>query len=145
MQPTPIDAALARSNMPHAVQRPPVPTHMHRGLRSRLRSLRAREATRTPPLRGEIVIRRALKCDADAIVRLAELDERPLPAGDLLVAEHDGEVSAALPLYGGLPVADPFRPTAELVSLLSLRADQVRSDGRRVARGSRLRPAIAAD
>jgi hypothetical protein len=45
--------------------------------------------------------------------------------GDVLVAEVDGTLWAALSLETGAVVADPFRPTAELRSLLALRAAQI--------------------
>jgi hypothetical protein len=47
------------------------------------------------------------------------------------VAEVSGSIVAALPLAGGKPLADPFRPTAHLLPLLRLRADQLtRTPGR---------------
>jgi hypothetical protein len=72
-----------------------------------------------------VTIRRSRAADRRALERLAQLDSRRLAAGELLVAEVDGELRAALPLGGGAPIADPFRPTAPLVSLLMLRARQV--------------------
>ncbi len=39
-----------------------------------------------------------------------------------MVAEVGGEVLAALPARGGQAIADPFRPTAELVEMLRVRA-----------------------
>lgn len=85
-------------------------------------------AGRLPPTRvaeEAIVIREAAPADAPALVRLAELDSKPLPSGPLLVAEVAGEIEAALCLAGGAAMADPFRPTADLVSLLKLRAKQM--------------------
>jgi hypothetical protein len=69
-----------------------------------------------------LLIRSARATDAGALARLAELDSRPLPAGDLLVAESDGELVAALSLATGERVADPFRRTADAVALLQARA-----------------------
>jgi hypothetical protein len=60
------------------------------------------------------------------VAELSELSGRPRPPGPLLLGEVDGEVWAALPLAGGDPLADPFRPTTELRALLALRADQLR-------------------
>lgn len=74
---------------------------------------------------GGIVIRRSRAGDHSAVARLARLDSKPVPAGPLLVAEVDGELEAALPVLGGPAVANPFRPTAHLVSLLALRARQL--------------------
>jgi len=73
-----------------------------------------------------VTIRRSRAADREALQRLAQLDSRRLAGGELLVAEVDGELRAALPLEGGQPIADPFRPTALLVSLLGLRAGQIR-------------------
>nr|MDQ4041999.1 hypothetical protein [Actinomycetota bacterium] len=69
-----------------------------------------------------VTIRRSRPSDEARLRRVAALDSRPAPAGPALVAEVDGEIVAAVPLDGGPPVADPFRPTADLVALLELRA-----------------------
>jgi hypothetical protein len=61
----------------------------------------------------------------ETIERLAELDSSPCPAGPVLVAAVAGQARAALPLNGGPAIADPFHPTAELVSLLEMRAAQL--------------------
>jgi len=74
-----------------------------------------------------VTIRRSHASDRAALRRLAQLDSRRLAEGELLVAEVDGELRAALPLAGGGAIADPFRPTAPLVSLLGLRAAQIRA------------------
>jgi hypothetical protein len=57
----------------------------------------------------------------EAIERLAQLDSARRPSGPVLVAAVGGEPVAALPLDGGPTIADPFRGTAALVSLLELR------------------------
>src|SRR5438093_474407 len=74
-----------------------------------------------------VTIRRSHARDRAALQRLAQLDSRRLAEGEVLVAEVDGELRAALPLEGGTGIADPFRPTAPLVSLLGLRAAQIRA------------------
>lgn len=66
----------------------------------------------------EVTIRMAGPADAPALHALEELDARRLAPGDVLVAEVEGEIRAALPVGGGAAVADPFRPTAGLVRLL---------------------------
>lgn len=76
---------------------------------------------------GELSIRRATARDARTLQRLAALDSAPAPKGDVLIAEVDGEPVAAAPIDGTRPVADPFRHTAGIVSLLELRAEQIRS------------------
>ena len=78
----------------------------------------------------DISIRLAAAADVPALRRVAERDSRLLPPGDLLVAEAQGEVQAALSLQTGEFVADPFRPTAAMVELLKLRARQSSRGGR---------------
>lgn len=76
---------------------------------------------------SELTVRALQPSDDDAVRLLAALEGRHVPAGPALVAELDREVVAALPLDGGRPLADPFRPTANLVALLELRARQLRT------------------
>jgi hypothetical protein len=73
-----------------------------------------------------VVIRAARGSDGPALRRLAELDSRPVPAGEVLVAESDDEVVAALSVDTGARVADPFRHTADVVDLLAYRARTLR-------------------
>jgi hypothetical protein len=94
-----------------------------------------------------LTIRAAAPADDAALGRLAELDSAPPPrSGPMLLAEVDGELRAALPLDGGRAIADPFRPTAELVAILAERARQLAPPpARRAARRRRpLRVARAA-
>jgi hypothetical protein len=63
--------------------------------------------------------------DDPMLEQLAALEGREVQHGRHLVAEVDGEVVAALPLAGGEPLADPFRPTAHLVPLMRRRAAQL--------------------
>lgn len=82
-------------------------------------------------LRAEsVTIRRATQADVRAVERVAQLDSRRAPRGEVLVAEVDGEVVAATPLDGGETVADPFRLTGAVVRLLELRAGQMRAGDR---------------
>jgi hypothetical protein len=74
---------------------------------------------------GEVVIRHAVPSDRKALAYLAEVDSKRLLRGDVLLAEVEGEPHAALSLDEGTVVADPFRPTAALVSLLAVRAHQL--------------------
>lgn len=79
-----------------------------------------------------IVIRKARDDDALPIARLSALDGRRLPAGSRVVAEADGRIVAAADVYTGAAIADPFKPTAPLVTLLRMRASQLRvAEGRR--------------
>jgi hypothetical protein len=76
-----------------------------------------------------VTIRRAAPGDAAAVQRLAELDSRRAPHGTVLLAEVGLELLAAVSLDDGHTVADPFRPTADLVALLSARGGQLRRSG----------------
>jgi hypothetical protein len=78
-----------------------------------------------------VLIRAARGSDGSALDRLAALDSAHVPAGELLVAEADGSVVAALSPDTGAAIADPFRPTADVVALLELRANGLRGSGRR--------------
>jgi hypothetical protein len=69
-----------------------------------------------------LTIRRADLADLAALDRLAALDSTTAPTGDVLVAEVAGELWAALELASGTVIADPFRPSGELVELLQLHA-----------------------
>jgi hypothetical protein len=71
-------------------------------------------------LDSAVVIRAARGPDEAALENLARMDsQRPL-AGDVLLAEQEGVILAAL--AGDRTIADPFRPTADLVALLRLHA-----------------------
>lgn len=76
---------------------------------------------------GQITIRVCSEHESWAIERLAALQERPRPSGPLLVAKVGGQIEAALPMDGGDPFANPLRRTADLVSLLEVRAEQLRA------------------
>jgi hypothetical protein len=101
---------------------------------------RGRSSSYTPTEQGAfdmtpdpnaLTIREAQPADDAALQELAALDSSRVPSGRLLVAEIDGELQAAAPLAGGPAIADPFRPTETLVSLLQLRAAQLRTLARR--------------
>ena len=93
----------------------------------------------------DVRIRRANERDAEAIRKLALLDSRPAPSGEVVVAEAGGELLAAIGRGGSRPIADPFRPTADVARLLELRAAQLwGASPERGDRGlRRLRPAEA--
>jgi hypothetical protein len=88
------------------------------------RGKRGRAAGRSPLDEGlGITIRFTHPDDTAALRRLATLDSKSVPTGPLLVAEVAGEPWAAVSITGeGPPIADPFRYTAELVTLLQERA-----------------------
>jgi hypothetical protein len=87
---------------------------------------------RPPHLDEDAVIslRLASKSDDAALEQLATLSGRAKAPGPWILAEVDSQLWAALPLAGGEPLADPFRQTAELGALLSLRAKQLGRDER---------------
>jgi hypothetical protein len=98
--------------------------------------------------RGErpaLTIRFAMPADAGALARLARLDSSRAPRGRVLVAEVGGELWAALSLDDQHAVADPFRPSGELVHLLAERGRGLhRAERREHRRGlRRLRPLSA--
>jgi hypothetical protein len=69
----------------------------------------------------DVRIRPARPDDARALHELAILSEAAPLEGDLLVAEVGGRLWAASSLDDGRTVADPFRPTRDVRSLLELR------------------------
>ena len=72
-----------------------------------------------------MMIRRTTPDDAAALMRLATLDSKEPLEGDALVAVVDGELLAAVSLTGDQSIANPFRPTADLVAMLEMRAKQL--------------------
>jgi hypothetical protein len=101
----------------------------HRGRRPRYTepsaltpsALRHREAERAP-----LTIRHAAATDLRALERLATLDSRRLPSGELYVAERGGRLVAAVSIDTGAVIADPFEHTAAIVEVLRLQATAVR-------------------
>ena len=83
----------------------------------------------------EVSIREAEDRDVLELMRLAELDSRPVPLGRVLVAEAAGRIRAALSVDRDTMIADPFAATAELQALLKLRAQQMRRERRAHRRG----------
>src|SRR3954449_12037588 len=105
----------------------------------------ARQATSSPSVAGasreRVVLRPAQRQDAVALDRLAALDGVRRPAGELMLAEVDGEILAAVPVEGGRAIADPFRPTRDLIDLFHARTRLL--GGRAEAGGlRRLRPRL---
>jgi hypothetical protein len=86
-----------------------------------------------------VTVRLSRPDDHDAIRRLAELEGRRLPPEPALVAEACGRVLAARSLSTRELVADPWRPTEELVELLDLRSLHLRGELERRSRLSRFR------
>jgi hypothetical protein len=101
-----------------------------------------REPAMTTTRDTEITIRRAGEDDAPALRRLAQLDGARLPEGDLLVAEAEGELRAALRISDRAYVADPFFPSKELVGLLDMRAKRLRREEHSPVERARTRLAL---
>ena len=81
--------------------------------------------------------------DVEALRALAQLDSSRVPTGEILVAEVGGELWAAISVDDRHTIADPFRPTRAIVSLLKQRTRQLRrAERRRTPRLARLRPAL---
>ena len=86
-----------------------------------------------------LVIRNATISDREALTLLAALDESRVPAGRMLLATVDGELTAAVAVDSGEAIADPFRSTADAVALLRAQARRVRvGDRARTTFGERL-------
>jgi hypothetical protein len=88
-----------------------------------------------------LTIRLAREDDRASLAILAQLDSGRAPAHPVLLAEADGGVVAAVSLLDGTSVADPFRPTADVVDLLRVRAAAASTDAR-ASRGPRLGAAV---
>jgi len=80
-----------------------------------------------PPNRTchELTIRPAFADDEREIERLAQLDDAIVPPAPLLLGEVAGELWVAVSLSSPNHIADPFRPSAELVALVKARARQL--------------------
>ena len=73
-------------------------------------------------------IRTARAADHRALARLAALDSSSPPSGDSLLAEVGSELWAAIEIDSGAAIADPFRPSGDLVDLLRFRAARLRDE-----------------
>lgn len=94
-----------------------------------------------------LTIRLARRDDRASLAKLAQLDSGRAPTDPVLLAEAEGGVVAALSLLDGTAVADPFRPTADVVYLLRVRAAGAATTdaraGRRLRLGAVARRALA--
>jgi hypothetical protein len=89
------------------------------------------------PTSADVVIRRARGDEAGALAALAELDSSRAPRGEVIVAEVQGELWAAVSVDDGHAVATPFRPSGELTFGLIERARELRRAGRHTTRRPR--------
>jgi hypothetical protein len=78
-----------------------------------------------------ITIRPATEADAETLRAIAIRDSRHPLTGRILVAEEDGVLVAALSLDERRAIADPFEPSATVLSLLDARARALRAQGPR--------------
>src|SRR3954454_19397390 len=85
--------------------------------------------------------------DCDALTKLAQLDSTKPLKGDVMIAFAGDRPAAAMSLYNGRIIADPFLLTADAAALLRLYpAPSSRGSRRRAPRWRRLRsaPAVSA-
>jgi hypothetical protein len=73
-------------------------------------------------MRHDVTIKLSTEADVERLRRLAELDSKPVPHGDVLIAEVGGRVLAAIGMDGAV-IADPFERTAGVVRLLRLQLE----------------------
>jgi len=64
-----------------------------------------------------MTIKFSTEADRERIRRLAELDSKPAPQGDVLLAEVQGRLVAAIGMDGSV-IADPFERTGAVVQVL---------------------------
>ena len=83
-----------------------------------------------PSANTNVVIRRARPDDAEALATLAQLDSSRAPRGEVIVADVQGELWAAVSVEDGHAVAHPFRPSGELTFGLIERARELHRAGR---------------
>jgi hypothetical protein len=94
---------------------------------SRVEDLRARRPiSKRRTETAAITIRHAAADDMKSLERLAALDSRRVPSGELFVAEVDGQLLAATSIDTGAVIADPFEHTAAIVELLQIQARTAR-------------------
>lgn len=76
---------------------------------------------RTPP----VTIRWSTPADAAQLELLAELDEAAIPPGPVMLGFVGDELWAAAAPSTGATLADPFRPSADMVVLVAERGRQL--------------------
>jgi hypothetical protein len=96
-----------------------------------------------PDAEKAVSLRLATPEDAQSLRVLAELDEEPALAGQILVAMIDDEAAAAMSISDGRIVANPFVATSDAVALLRLRARHLAGKRSRRRRRPLLRPRFA--
>jgi hypothetical protein len=89
------------------------------------------------------LIRLAGDADEHELLRLAEVDSAPPLEHPILLGEIDGRPAAALDLDAKRAVADPFLPTANLLTHLRMRAGALESHSRMPGLADRIRAAMS--
>jgi hypothetical protein len=82
-----------------------------------------------------VALRIAQSDEAQAVRRLAALDDARALEGPVLLAVMDGEPVAAISLLDRRVVANPFVPTGDVVELLRVRAEHIHGPGPSPRRG----------
>ena len=88
-------------------------------------------------------VRTAFFSSPEFAARLAALDSTSPPTGEMLLAVVGEDLWAAVEVDSGAAIADPFRPSADLVELLRFRVARMRRGVARPARRLRLLPRAA--
>jgi hypothetical protein len=78
-----------------------------------------------------VTIRQATWADTERVELLAELDEAHVPPAPLLLAFVGDELWVAASLATGAMISDPFRPSAQVATLVTERARQLTTASRR--------------
>jgi hypothetical protein len=76
---------------------------------------------------ASLTIRHANATDEADLTRLAALDSSRVPSGELLVAQLDGDLVAALSVDTGAFIADPFEHTAAILASMRAQVRESRS------------------
>jgi hypothetical protein len=87
-------------------------------------------------------IRQATDADQGTLRHLAELDSQKPFAGPALIAESDGIAVAAISLFDGRVIADPFDRSAIVTQLLEMRLRALRAYSSTPSLPHRLRAAM---
>ncbi len=88
------------------------------------------------------IIRLATAQDADALRRLAALDEAKPLTGRVLIGEIAGQPAAALSLKTGATIADPFERTDALRIHMRMRANAIEATEREPSLRERMLDAV---
>jgi hypothetical protein len=76
---------------------------------------------------ASLTIRHATATDEADLIYLAALDSSRVPSGELLVAQLDGTLVAALSVDTGAAIADPFEHTAAILDVLRAQVRESRA------------------